>query len=250
MLLGKKVVVVMPAYNAEKTLEQTTREISRDLVDDIILVDDCSRDETVVVAKKLGLFVYKHDKNLGYGGNQKSCYRLALERGADIVIMLHPDYQYSPKLIPAMASMIASGHYDLVLASRILGCGALKGGMPLYKYISNRFLTFFENLLISQKLSEYHSGYRAYTRNVLETLPLHKNSDDFIFDNQVLVQAHYFGFQIGEISCPTKYFPEASSINFTRSVIYGLNVLKTACQYRLQKWMRVDFSIFNPDEKG
>lgn len=245
MILGKKVVVVMPAYNAEKTLEQTTREVPREIVDDIILVDDASRDETVAVAKKLGLFVTKHDKNLGYGGNQKSCYRLALERGADIIIMLHPDYQYSPKLIPAMASMIASGHYDLILASRILGSGALRGGMPLYKYISNRFLTFVENILISQKLSEYHSGYRAYTRKVLETLPLQKNSDDFIFDNQVLVQAHYFGFQIGEISCPTKYFPEASSINFKRSVVYGLHVLKTACQYRLQKGFGAHFPIFD-----
>lgn len=238
----------MPAYNAEQTLEQTYREIPLDVVDKIIVVDDASRDQTVAVAKKLGLFVYQHEKNLGYGGNQKSCYRFALEQGADVVIMLHPDYQYTPRLITAIASMVVSKHYDVVLGSRILGRGALKGGMPLYKYVANRFLTFMENLLIFHKLSEYHTGYRAFSRKVLETLPLLGNSNDFIFDNQLLVQAHYFGFAIGEISCPSKYFAEASSINFRRSVVYGLGVLKTAIQYRLQKWHLASFSLFN--EKG
>lgn len=248
MLLGKKIIVVMPAYNAERTLEMTYREIPLDIVDEIILVDDASHDATTALARELGFIVYTHPKNRGYGGNQKSCYRLALHHGADIVIMLHPDYQYSPRLIPAMASMIVSGHYDMVLGSRILGGGALKGGMPLYKYVSNRFLTLAENMLIAQKLSEYHTGYRAFGRKVLEQLPLLKNSDDFIFDNQVLVQAHYFGFKIGEISCPTKYFEEASSLNFRRSTTYGFAVLKTSLQYRLQKWHLGRFQIF--DSRG
>lgn len=247
MLLGKKIVVVMPAYNAEQTLERTTREIPSDLVDDVVLVDDASNDNTTALARDLGFMVHTHPKNKGYGGNQKSCYRLALFRGADIIIMLHPDYQYSPRLIPAMASMIVSGHYDVVLGSRILGGDARRGGMPLYKYVSNRFLTLTENLLISQKLSEYHTGYRAFSRKVLETIPLLENSDDFVFDNQVLVQAHYFGFRIGEISCPTKYFPQASSINFRRSTRYGFGVLKTALQYRLQRWRLGRFRIFHPE---
>lgn len=247
MLLGKKIVVVMPAYNAEQTLERTAREIPTDLVDDVVLVDDASRDNTTALARDLGFMVHTHPKNKGYGGNQKSCYKLALFRGADIIIMLHPDYQYSPRLIPAMASMIASGHYDVVLGSRILGGDARRGGMPLYKYVSNRFLTLTENLLISQKLSEYHTGYRAFSRKVLETIPLLENSDDFVFDNQVLVQAHYFGFKIGEISCPTKYFAQASSINFRRSTRYGFGVLKTALQYRLQRWRLGHFRLFHPE---
>lgn len=248
MLLGQKIAVVMPAYNSAQTLEQTCLELPKDIVDDVIVVDDASRDETVVIAEKLGLFVRRHAKNSGYGANQKSCYQLALERGADIVVMLHPDYQYSPRLIAAMASMVASGLYDVVLGSRILGKGALAGGMPLYKYLANRFLTLAENILVSQKLSEYHTGYRAFSRKVLETLPMLENSDDFVFDNQMLVQAHFFGFRIGEISCPTKYFEEASSINFRRSLVYGLGVLKTALQYRLQRWRFCRFPIF--DEGG
>lgn len=247
MLLGKKIVVVMPAYNAEQTLERTAREIPTDLVDDVVLVDDASRDNTTALARDLGFMVHTHPQNKGYGGNQKSCYKLALFRGADIIIMLHPDYQYSPRLIPAMASMIVSGHYDVVLGSRILGGDARRGGMPLYKYVSNRFLTLTENLLISQKLSEYHTGYRAFSRKVLETIPLLENSDDFVFDNQVLVQAHYFGFKIGEISCPTKYFAQASSINFRRSTRYGFGVLKTALQYRLQRWRLGHFRLFHPE---
>lgn len=245
MLLGQKVIVVMPAYNAEKTLEKTYGEIPLDIVDDVILVDDASRDATSCLAEKMGLFVHRHESNKGYGANQKSCYRLALQRGADIVIMLHPDYQYTPKLIPAMVSMVVGGHYDVVMGSRILGGDALKGGMPLYKYVSNRFLTLAENILISQKLSEYHSGYRAFSRKVLETIPLLENSDDFIFDNQVIAQAHYFGFKIGEISCPTRYFREASSINFRRSARYGLGVLQTAFRYRLQKWKLKRYPIFD-----
>lgn len=235
MLAGKRVVVVMPAYNAAKTLVQTVSEIPTEIVDDIILTDDASRDDTVEVAKSLGLHVLQHEANRGYGGNQKTCYAAALARGADIVIMLHPDYQYSPKLLAAMASMIASGHYEAVMASRILGKGALAGGMPLYKYIANRALTFIENILLGQKLSEYHTGYRAWSRAVLERLPLLACSDDFVFDNQMIAQAVHFGFPIGEISCPTKYFDDASSINFRRSVTYGLGVLGTAMQYRLDK---------------
>lgn len=236
MLNGKKIIVVMPAYNAEKTLEKTYHEIPLEIVDEVILVDDASRDRTSELASKLGIHTIVHTENLGYGGNQKSCYRAALELGADIVIMVHPDYQYTPKLIPAMASMIAYGEFDAVLASRILGIGARKGGMPLYKYISNRFLTLFENVLLGHKLSEYHTGYRAFSREVLEKLPLEHNSNDFVFDNQMLAQIVWFGYHIGELTCPTKYFEDASSINFSRSVTYGLGVLKTALQFRLNKW--------------
>jgi len=235
MLNGKKIIVVLPAYNAAKTLETTYLEIPFDVVDDVVLVDDASRDDTPEVARKLGITTIVHERNLGYGGNQKTCYRAALALGADIVVMLHPDYQYTPALLPAMAAMICYGEFDVVLASRILGTGALKGGMPLYKYISNRFLTFVENILLGQKLSEYHTGYRAFSRKVLETLPLDRNSDDFVFDNQMLAQITWCGFRIGEISCPTKYFPEASSINFRRSLIYGIGVLGTALSYRLAR---------------
>ncbi len=235
MLNGKKVIVVLPAYNAEKTLEKTWREIPFEHVDDVVLVDDASRDNTAREAERLGIKTIVHTDNRGYGGNQKTCYRAALELGADIVVMLHPDYQYSPRLITAMASMIVSGHYDVVLGSRILGGGALSGGMPLYKYVANRFLTAFENLVLGVKLSEYHTGYRAFSRKVLETLPLEKNSDDFVFDNEMLAQAVIFGFRIGEISCPTKYFPEASSISFSRSVRYGLGVVGTTVKFALHR---------------
>ena len=236
MLNGKKIVVVMPAYNAEKTLEKTYSEIPFEVVDDVILVDDASRDRTAEIARKLGVRTIVHEKNLGYGGNQKSCYRDALSLGADIVIMVHPDYQYTPKLIPAMASMIAYGEFDAVLASRILGTGAREGGMPLYKYIANRLLTLSENLMLSYKLSEYHTGFRAFSREILERLPLQNNSNDFVFDNQMLAQIVWFGYRIGELTCPTRYFEDASSINFRRSVAYGLGVLKTSVQFRLQKW--------------
>ncbi|MBE7414446.1 MAG: glycosyltransferase family 2 protein [Deltaproteobacteria bacterium] len=249
MLHGKKIAVVLPAYHAGKTLEKTYRDIPLDIVDEVVLVDDCSGDNTVEVARKLGIRnIFVHDKNKGYGGNQKTCYSQALALRADIVVMVHPDYQYTPKLITAMASMIASGEYDLVLASRILGTGALKGGMPVYKYIANRFLTLVENLLLGEKLSEYHTGYRAFSRKVLETLPLEENSDDFVFDNQMLAQSVWFGFRIGEISCPTKYFKEASSINFRRSVIYGFGVLGTALKFKLQKLGLKSYGIF--DDKG
>ena len=247
MLMGKRIAVVLPAYNAEKTLRQTYAEIPHDIVDDVILTDDASRDDTVSVARELGIQTLRHDRNLGYGGNQKTCYRAALERGADVVIMLHPDYQYSPKLVTAMASMVCSGHYGVVLGSRILGNGALKGGMPVYKYFANRALTFTQNLLIGQKLSEYHSGYRAWSRKVLTTLPILNFSDDFVFDNEMLSAAHYFGFPIGEISCPTKYFEEASSINFRRSVTYGLGVLRVAAAFRLQRWGAARSPIFADD---
>ncbi len=245
MLNNKKVVVVMPAYNAEKTLEMTYNEIPFEIVDDVILVDDASRDRTSEIARNIGIHTIVHTENLGYGGNQKSCYRAALKLGADIVIMVHPDYQYTPKLIPAMASMIAYGEFDAVLGSRILGIGALQGGMPFYKYISNRFLTLFENLLLGHKLSEYHTGYRAFSREILERLPLEKNSNDFVFDNQMLAQIIWFGYRIGELTCPTKYFEDASSINFRRSVAYGLGVLKTAVQFRLHKWGIRVTSIFS-----
>ena len=235
MLNNRRIAVVLPAYNAAKTLQRTVAEIPRDIVDDLILTDDASSDNTSELAHELGLHVIRHDKNRGYGGNQKTCYEAALARGADIVVMLHPDYQYTPLLVTAMASMIAYDQYDCVLASRILGNGALRGGMPLYKYISNRMLTLLQNLLIGQKLSEYHTGYRAWSRTVLERLPLLSCSDDFVFDNQMIVQAVYFGFRMGEISCPTKYFDDASSINFRRSVTYGLGVLKTALQFFLKK---------------
>ena len=236
MLNGKKIVVVMPAYNAEKTLMSTYNEIPFDIVDDVVLVDDASRDRTSALSRSMGIKTIVHEKNLGYGGNQKSCYRAALNLGADIVIMVHPDYQYTPRLIPAMASMIAYGEFDAVLASRILGTGAREGGMPLYKYVANRFLTLFENLLLGHKLSEYHTGYRAFSREILEGLPLDRNSNDFVFDNQMLAQIIWFGYRIGEVTCPTKYFEDASSINFRRSCIYGLGVVKTALQFRLQKW--------------
>lgn len=233
MLHGKKIVVVMPAYNAEKTLRWTYEEIPRDIVDDIILVDDGSHDRTLQITRELGIHHEVHTKNLGYGANQKTCYALALRKNADIVVMLHPDYQYTPKLITPMAAMVASGEFDLVLGSRILGKGALTGGMPLYKFASNRFLTLAQNLLVGQKLSEYHTGFRAFSREVLTTLPLDENSDDFIFDNQMLVQSIAFGFRIGEITCPTRYLHESSSINFARSVIYGIGVLRTSLQYVL-----------------
>jgi len=236
MLNGKKIVVIMPAYNAEKTLDKTYREIPFEFVDDVVLVDDASQDRTAEIARGIGIRTIIHETNLGYGANQKSCYRAALDLGADIVIMVHPDYQYTPKLIPALASMIAYDEFDAALASRILGIGALKGGMPLYKYISNRFLTLFENLLLGHKLSEYHTGYRAFSREILERLPLERNSNDFVFDNQMLAQLIWFGYRIGEVSCPTKYSADASSINFRRSVSYGLGVLRTAVQFRLQKW--------------
>jgi glycosyltransferase involved in cell wall biosynthesis len=232
---GKRICVVMPAYNAGKTLRRTVEEIDRSVADDVILVDDASRDDTVLVARELGLHFLVHPRNRGYGGNQKTCYTEALARGADIVVMLHPDYQYSPRLLPALAAMVASGHFDAVLGSRILGVGALEGGMPLWKYVANRLLTFAENLLLGYKLAEYHTGYRAFSRRLLETLPLEENSDDFVFDNQMLAQAIWFGFQVGEISCPARYFEEASSINFRRSVKYGLGVLGTALEFRLAR---------------
>ncbi len=246
MLLGKKIVVVLPAYNAERTLESTFKEIPDDIVDDVILVDDNSQDATLEVAKYLNIrHVFKHDQNLGYGGNQKTCYRNALKLNADIVVMLHPDYQYTPKLIRAMSAVLAEGVYDIVLGSRILGTGALTGGMPRYKYVSNRAITAFENLLIGQKLSEYHTGYRAFSRKVLETIPFEKNSDDFVFDNQFLIQAHYWGFQIAELTCPTKYFEEASTINFKRSLRYGLLCCSTAIQFRLQRLGLASFDLFS-----
>jgi glycosyltransferase involved in cell wall biosynthesis len=234
LINGKKVVVVLPAYNAEKTLEATVNELP-ELVDERILVDDCSRDETVAMARRLNLLVEVHERNRGYGGNQKTCYAKALQHGADVVVMIHPDYQYSPLLVTAMASMVAYGVYDLALGSRILGGGALSGGMPLYKYISNRFLTAAQNFLIGAHLSEYHTGYRAFSRELLEALPLECNSDDFVFDNQMLAQAVMYGARIGEISCPTKYFPEASSINLRRSSVYGLGVLRTSIQFMLAR---------------
>lgn len=249
MIHGKKVVVVMPAYKAEKTLKRTFDEVPHDIVDEVLVVDDASPDGTVEVCKALGIFCRRHDENRGYGGNQKSCYREALSRGADIVVMLHPDYQYDPRLITAMASLIGQGLYDVVLGSRILGVGALKGGMPLYKYISNRFLTLVENWLVGYKLTEYHTGYRAFSRRVLTALPLAANSDDFVFDNEMLAQAIYWGFDIGEITCPTKYFPEASSINFGRSVKYGLGVLTTGLKFRLAKWGIAKFKIFSSEEE-
>lgn len=236
MLHGQKIVVVMPAYHAEKTLAACHAAIPHDIVDEVLLVDDASDDATVAVAKGLGIRAHRHPANRGYGGNQKTCYALALAGGADIVVMLHPDYQYEPRLITAMAAMVASGVYDVVLGSRILGNTALAGGMPRYKYFFNRALTAAENLIIGSKLSEFHTGYRAFSRRVLEELPLAANSDDFVFDNQMLVQAHAFGFRMGEISCPTRYFPEASQINFRRSVVYGLGVLRSALAYRLWKW--------------
>jgi len=245
MIRKKKIVVVMPAYNAAKTLKATYDEIPMDIVDEIILVDDASKDETSKLAKKLGIKTIVHPRNRGYGGNQKTCYKAALASKADIVIMLHPDYQYTPKLLAPIAYLLASGLYDVVLASRILGGQALKGGMPLYKYISNRFLTLTQNILMGAKLSEYHTGYRGFTRKVLESLPLEVNSDDFVFDNQMLSQIHYAGFNIGEVTCPAKYFAEASSINFIRSSTYGLGCLWTAFMFRLNKMGWVKTSLFS-----
>ncbi|MFN9110035.1 MAG: glycosyltransferase family 2 protein [Bacteroidota bacterium] len=237
MIKQKKVVVVMPAYNAEQTLEKTWSEIPLDMVDEVVLVDDASRDETSHLARQLGIHhVLRHDRNRGYGGNQKTCYAKALELGADIIIMVHPDYQYSPKLIESMAYIIANDVYPVVYASRILGKGALKGGMPMYKYVANRLLTLFQNIMMGQKLSEYHTGYRAFSGEALKKVDLEANSDDFVFDNQITAQIFMAGMEIAEVTCPTRYFKEASSINFRRSVIYGLGVLKVCLQYRLHKW--------------
>jgi glycosyltransferase involved in cell wall biosynthesis len=245
MLNDKKIVVVLPAYNAEKTLRKTYQEIPHEIVDQVILVDDCSDDSTVRIANDLGIKSFIHSENRGYGANQKTCYIKALEEGADIVVMVHPDYQYTPKLIVSLASLIVYGEFDIALASRILGVGALKGGMPLYKYLSNRILTFIQNILISHKLSEYHTGYRAYSRKVLEKLPLLENSNDFVFDNEILVQSIYFGYRIGEISCPTRYTADSSSINFKRSVSYGLEVLRTSLKFVFQRIGLKKFSIFD-----
>ncbi len=244
MIHGKKVVVVMPAYNAERTLRQTISQLPAEVVDEIILVDDASRDNTAAVARSLGVHTLVHRNNLGYGGNQKTCYAEALAHGADIVVMVHPDYQYDPRLVTPMASLIATGVYDVVLGSRIIGNSAIRGGMPRYKYIANRFLTMSQNLLLGEKLSEYHTGYRGYAREVLESLPLEANSNDFLFDNQMLAQIFFFGFRIGEISCPTRYSPESSSINFRRSCAYGLGVLRTSVQYWLARRGITTPSIF------
>jgi glycosyltransferase involved in cell wall biosynthesis len=247
MVKGKKVVVVMPAYNAALTLEKTYIEINQDIVDDVVLVDDNSTDNTVEVAKKIGIkHIISHERNKGYGGNQKSCYAKALEIGADIVIMVHPDYQYTPLLISPISYIIANDLYPVVLASRILGKGALKGGMPMYKYIANRFLTLTQNILIGQKLSEYHSGYRAFSREVLETINYEVNSDDFVFDNQMISQIFYAGFEIGEVTCPTKYFEEASSINLARSTTYGLGVLATSVKHFFQRMGLAKFKMYVP----
>lgn len=246
MVNNKKVIVVLPAYNASKTLVITYNEIDFSIVDEAILVDDKSKDDTVQVARELGIkHIIVHEKNKGYGGNQKTCYNKALELNADIVIMLHPDYQYTPLLIPAMAHLLSTGLYHVVLGSRILGKGALKGGMPLIKYLSNRGLTFIQNILMNAKLSEYHTGYRAFTREVLEKINYNNNSDNFIFDNQMLAQIWYSGYEIAEITCPTKYFEDASSINLLNSTLYGLGVLKTAFQYRLQKWGLINSTLFS-----
>jgi len=245
MINDKKVIVVLPAYNAEQTLEQTYSEIPLDIVDEVVLVDDDSNDKTVTVARELGIqHIIEHQNNKGYGGNQKTCYNKALELGADIVIMLHPDYQYTPKLIPAMAAIIANNLYSVVLGSRILGKGALKGGMPIYKYLANRILTYIQNLLLNAKLSEYHTGYRAYSKEVLKNINYEANSDDFVFDNQVLSQIIYAGYEIAEVSCPAKYFEDASSINFGRSITYGLGVLKVSVMHFLQRMGVCKFTIY------
>lgn len=245
MLQNKKIVVVLPAYNASKTLERTYREIPFDIVDEVVLVDDVSKDNTVEEAERLGIkHIIRHDKNKGYGGNQKSCYNKALELGADIVVMLHPDYQYTPLLIPSMCHIIANDLYPVVLGSRILGKGALRGGMPMYKYIFNRILTLSENILINQKLSEYHTGYRAFSKEVLTTINYNINNDDFIFDNEMLSQIFMSGFEIAEITCPTKYFEEASSINFRRSMKYGLGVLRVALVHRLHQWKLLKSKLY------
>jgi len=243
---GKRVMVVLPAYNAARTLERTISEIPPGVVDDLLLVDDASNDETVALAHRLEIPCVVHPRNRGYGGNQKTCYTEALRRGAEIVVMLHPDYQYSPRLIGAMAWLLASGEFDVALGSRILGANALRGGMPFYKYAANRALTAVENLLLGVQLSEYHTGYRAFSREVLERLPLAEGSDDFVFDNEMLVQSVAFGFRVGEISCPTRYFPEASSISFRRSVVYGFGVLATALKYRLHRWGLRRDRLFDP----
>ncbi|MEX2379170.1 MAG: glycosyltransferase family 2 protein [Vicingaceae bacterium] len=245
MINQKKVVVVMPAYNASKTLENTYREIPMDLVDEVIVVDDCSKDDTAEKARALGIqHVIQHKANKGYGGNQKTCYQTALKLGADIVIMVHPDYQYTPKLIPSMCYLIANDLFQVVLGSRILGSGALKGGMPLHKYIANRFLTFVQNLLVGAKLSEYHTGYRAFSKEVLQSINYMENSDNFVFDNQMLSQIIYRGYEIAEVTCPTKYFDEGSSINLKNSIVYGLGVLKTSCMHRLQKWKLINSRLY------
>lgn len=250
MLSGSRVVTVLPAYNAERTLEATVRELDRSVVDHVILVDDCSRDGTVALARSLGLQTIVHERNRGYGANQKTCYAAALRAGADVVVMLHPDYQYSPRLVPALAWMVASGEYDVALGSRILGGrGRSRGRMPLYKYAGNRFLTFLQNLLGGTKLSEFHTGFRAWSRKVLETLPLGENSDGFVFDNEMLAQALVFGFRVGEMSCPARYFPEASSIGFARSVGYGLGVLGVSCLQALARARLWRARIFRPDGK-
>ncbi len=246
MINGQKIIVVMPAYNAARTLQKTYAEIPESVVDDVVLVDDNSQDNTPEIARSLGIkHVIVHDKNLGYGGNQKTCYRTALELGADVVIMIHPDYQYTPKLCASMSWLIAEGVFDCMLGSRILGVGALKGGMPLYKFFANRALTFFQNLMLSYKLSEYHTGYRAFSKRVLETLPLEENDDDFIFDNQILSQIIYANFRIGEITCPTVYMEDSSSINLNRSIHYGIGVIMTSIKYRLHRWKLYRSSLFN-----
>ena len=245
MIGQERVVVVLPAYNAAKTREQTYREIPMGVVDQVILVDDASHDDTAALARRLGIVTVVHEQNRGYGANQKTCYQEALRRGGDIVIMLHPDYQYSPKLITAMASMLEVGLYDLVLGSRILGVGALAGGMPLYKYLANRILTFIENLVLGLKLSEYHTGYRGFRREVLARLPIGENSDDFVFDNEILAQAAVFGFRIGELSCPARYFADASSINFRRSIVYGLGVLRTCLRVLVHRWGIRNLPLFS-----
>lgn len=245
MIKNKRVIIVLPAYNAAKTIKQTYNEIDFSIVDEVILVDDCSNDETIEIARKIGItHIIKHEKNKGYGGNQKTCYNKALELNADIVIMVHPDYQYTPLLIPSMSYLIANGLYHVVLGSRILGKGALKGGMPWYKYVANRLLTFTQNVLMNAKLSEYHTGYRAFSKEVLEAVNYNINSDNFIFDNQMLAQIWYADYEIAEITCPTKYFKEASSINIKNSTIYGMGVLKTSIQFRLQKWGLGKYRIF------
>ncbi|MGE5248068.1 MAG: glycosyltransferase family 2 protein [Verrucomicrobiota bacterium] len=250
MMLGKNVAVVMPAYNAEKTLRRTWAELPHDVIDEVILVDDASRDHTARIARELGIQTIVHRENRGYGANQKTCYRTALDLGADVVVMIHPDYQYSPRLVTAMASMVASGHYDVVLGSRILGGTALAGGMPLYKYAANRVLTLIQNVALGSKLSEYHTGFRAFGRAVLETLPLKRNADDFVFDNEMLVQAIAFGYRIGEISCPTRYFEDASSIGFARSVRYGLGVLQTTGRHLLWRTGLARPPIFEPEQNA
>ncbi|HYQ88735.1 MAG TPA: glycosyltransferase family 2 protein [Candidatus Binatia bacterium] len=246
MIHGKRIAVVLPAYNAAKTLRQTYEELPHEIVDHVILVDDASQDETTELARQLGIETFAHPRNLGYGGNQKTCYREALRAGADVVIMVHPDYQYTPALVTAMASMVAKGIYDTVLGSRMLGTSALKGGMPRYKYVANRILTLVENIALQRKLSEYHTGYRAFSRRVLESLPLEENSNDFVFDNEMLAQIVAFDFKIGEVSCPTLYFGEASSISFLRAVRYGLGVLRVCAEYRLHRWGLRRSRLFEP----